>query len=389
MMTKRNTRFLVAMCSVMLLCGCGSTDAYSGSTASYDSGYAYGDEYYYEDADYALDSYEGTSLDESYATTAIGDNAATDVSDYSASKATGRKLITTVNMRVETLEFDALMDYLETQAEQLGGYVESVSVDQRTYSNQKERYSSITVRVPEASLQTYLSGVSERSNVTSESKSVEDVTLTYTDLESYKEALEAEEDQLLALMEKAETITDIMEIESQLTEVRYHLQSLESTLRTYDNLVSYSTVNISVEEVVEYTEDPEEELTFWEEAWEGFVDNLYDVGDFLRGVALFVIIHSPSIVLLLIIAILVIFFIRRAEKHSAKREAKRAEKREKKLAEAQKKREERMERDMARKAGKKETAQAPVKEAAQECATTGTATDETVVTEKESSQEES
>lgn len=50
-------------------------------------------------------------------------------------------------------------------------------------------------------------------------------------------------------MEQAESMDDIIKIETRLSEIRYELQTYETTLRTYDNQVSYSTVNISLYEV--------------------------------------------------------------------------------------------------------------------------------------------
>ena len=51
-------------------------------------------------------------------------------------------------------------------------------------------------------------------NVTSKSENVEDVTLTYTDLKSHVEALQAEQEQLMKLMEQAKTVEDTMSIQS-------------------------------------------------------------------------------------------------------------------------------------------------------------------------------
>ncbi len=95
---------------------------------------------------------------------------------------TNRKLIKTVNMNVETEDFDGLLPDLETQITQLGGYIESISVDDRSYSYPENteylRYASMTARIPKENLDGFLAHVGERSNVVSRSENVEDVTFS-------------------------------------------------------------------------------------------------------------------------------------------------------------------------------------------------------------------
>ena len=75
--------------------------------------------------------------------------------------------------------------------------------------------------------------MNEISNFVSRQESIDDVTLQYVDLESHKKMLEEEQKRLLELMEKAETMEDIITIESRLTEVRYQLESMEAVSYTH------------------------------------------------------------------------------------------------------------------------------------------------------------
>lgn len=98
-----------------------------------------------------------------------------------------RKLIKTVDMSVETKEFDSLMASLERKVEELGGYIESLEVyNGRMYSyDSTSRDASLTLRIPQNKLTDFLNEVSEISNVIHRSERVEDVTLTYVDMESH------------------------------------------------------------------------------------------------------------------------------------------------------------------------------------------------------------
>ena len=166
-----------------------------------------------------------------------------------------RKLIKTVEMDIETKEFDNVLSALESEVAALGGYIEnSNTYNGSSYSSHREtRWADMTVRIPEEELDSFLNTVSDISNVTRRSDNVEDVTLAYVDLESHRDALRTEQTRLLELLEQAETIEDIITIESRLSEVRYQLESMESQLRTYDNKIDYSTVYLNISEVEVFT----------------------------------------------------------------------------------------------------------------------------------------
>ena len=89
--------------------------------------------------------------------------------------------------------------------------------------------------------------------VTYTNKSSEDVTLDYIDVESRIEALEVEQERLLTLLESAQDLESVIQLESRLSEVRYQLESYHSAKNRYDSLIDYSTVHLSVREVQQVT----------------------------------------------------------------------------------------------------------------------------------------
>lgn len=241
--------------------------------------------------------------------------------------AADRKLIKTVNVSAETENFDGLMSALEEQVTALGGYIEEMSVYNRSSyypSDTDEKYlwyAGLTARIPKENLETFLAQVGEQSNIVSRSESVLDVTLQYVDLESHKKALMTEQSRLLELMEQAETVEDIISIESRLSEVRYQIESMESQLRTFDNKIDYSTVYLSIEEVDRYT--PSEEAGTWERIRNGFVESLEGVGSGFRNFAIWFVIHIPYLVVWAVIIAAVVFIFCKIHKRMAKRRAKK------------------------------------------------------------------
>ena len=219
---------------------------------------------------------------------------------------TAQKLIKTVNLTMQTREFDTLLENIQAKTAECGGYVEQSDISGLSYYNTNGyRYAWLTLRIPADRLDEFVTIVSGLGNVTSKNESVEDVTLQYVDVESHIEALETEQARLLELMEQAETMEDIISIESRLSEIRYELQSYESRLRTYDNQVNYSTVTVSIDEVDRETVI-EEDPGFFGEIRLRLSDNFYDIGQGLRGFAIWFISSLPYLVLFAAVVWLVI-----------------------------------------------------------------------------------
>lgn len=232
-----------------------------------------------------------------------------------------RKLIKTVDMNVETKEFEDMLEGLNAQIAECGGYVENMNTYNGSIYNEwrSARSASMTIRIPEDKLDAFLGVVTKISNVVRRSDSVEDVTLTYVDLESHKAALETEQTRLLELLEMAETVEDIITIEERLSNVRYQIESMGSQLRTYDNLVSYSTVYLNIEEVKELT--PVKEETVWERISGGFVESLHSVGDGFVEFGIWLIVNSPFLVIWAVIIVAVIVILRKVIAVRRKRQA--------------------------------------------------------------------
>ncbi len=225
-----------------------------------------------------------------------------------------RKLIKTVDMSVETKEFDKLLGTLESRVTELGGYIESLETFNGSiyYSHRNSRDANMTIRIPKDKLDVFLDEVGSISNVLRRSENVQDVTLTYVDLESHKKVLEAERDRLIELIDQAEYLEDILTIEKRLTEVRYQLESMEAQLRTYDNKIDYSTIDLYIEEVLELT--PVEEETIGQRISGGFVESLDDIGTGFLEFVIWFIVSIPYFIVWAIVIVVIIFIIKGLKK---------------------------------------------------------------------------
>ena len=303
-MKKRIISILVSVIiATLLLSGCGSSKNTSEAMAMKAMG---------NGADYASAVAEEAMMYDEMPVNA--DSGEVTVND------TSRKLIKNADMTVETEDLSALMDNLNSRINEYGGYVESSYVDN---GNQYSSYrnASLTVRIPSDKLDAFINNIGEVSNVLSKNLSVVDITLEYVDTEAKRSSLETEQKRLLELMDRAETIDEIIVIEQRLSEVRYELESAERQIRSYDNQVDYSTVNIQIREVVKYT--PVEERSRWQEMTEGFMESLVSVGEGLLDFGVGFVIALPFIIVWAIIIAVIVLIVMGIVKGSKKRKTKK------------------------------------------------------------------
>lgn len=303
---------VLAMATVMLLmqgCGSGSMKMRADTAVSNDrvsTGYDMGG---------TADAVEAGGAQDA----ALENGAEEAAQEEAAEVQSNQKLIITQELTVETKEFDTLLSDVKAQVGKLGGYIENSEISGSADSGR--RYASLKIRVPAKKTNDFISVVEQGGTVIYNSTSTEDITLHYVDTESHLKALKVEEESLLNLLEKATKLSDIFEIQRELTEVRYQIESCESQLRVYDNQVDYSTIHVTVNEVDRETSV--EKKGFWPEAGARFFDNLYAVGQGLRGFALWLIGSLPVLVFYAILIACIVFLCKRVVRRRGSRKGRK------------------------------------------------------------------
>lgn len=329
-----------ALAICLLLGGCSSAKSEAGSMA-YDAkaDYSYSpvepeavyDEGWYAEAP-ALDFYDNYATADinysksasSYSGSAGGSSASENLSAADQSALADRKLIRNVNLDMETLEFDQCIQSLERSITANGGYIQSSNVSNSSYrylqSGKKYmRNAYYTIRIPRERLDSFVDTIGNIGNVTNKSMSSEDVTLTYLDTEARAKSLQVQQERILALLEKAEDIDSIIQLEARLSDITYQLESKESILKNYDNLVSFSTVYLNLNEVERITEVVEEPISFGQEIVNGIKDTAYDIKEGFKDFVYWFIVDLPYILFWgAIIVVAVILIVKRIKKIKAK-----------------------------------------------------------------------
>lgn len=226
-----------------------------------------------------------------------------------------RKLIKRQNYSVETKNFDEFLETLNGIVSSSGGYVEYSEISGNSYDDSGNRYASYTLRVPVENLADFKSGIEKKANIIHSSEQVEDVTLNYVDTESHIAALKAEQESLMSMLEKAEDLESIMAIQTQLTDVRYQLESYQSQIRTYDNAIQYSTISLNVREVEREIKAAE---SFGGQLKERLSRSLYDIQRGFYSFALWFLGALPYWGILIVLVVAIWLILRKVRKSRRK-----------------------------------------------------------------------
>lgn len=279
-MKKRLCLILSVLLLVTLLCGCGGsskTEAYaradapkmaSGGTASY-----------------AADNSAGWAMDEAKAEAPGAPMPEPMPQQQSSGLPANVKLIYRANIDLESTEFDSALQGLNELVARLGGYYENSELN--NYANYRRGY--YVVRVPSENFEAFCTAVGELCQVNNISRSAEDVSERYYDLESRLATQHTKLARLQELLKQAEDMEDIITLESAISETELAIEQLTGSLRKYDSLVGYATISISLSEVYKLTQVEEPVIGFGAKLGQafrsgatGFVDGLQR---FLLGVA--------------------------------------------------------------------------------------------------------
>lgn len=209
------------------------------------------------------------------------------------------KVITTLYLEFETREFDETTKGLMKLIEKYKGYIEGSNISYNQYYNNKSyRYGSYTIRIPKndaISFKTELNGIG---NLISESTDKEDVTKQYRDTESRLKVVTTQEERILALLEKAENIEDIIALEERLSHIIYEKEMLQASLITIDDKVDFSTIHVDIQEVEKLRNTEDIETTFGTKIKNALGDSLYGFKNGLENMVLWSIYAAPFLILL-------------------------------------------------------------------------------------------
>lgn len=280
---KKIFSLFLALSLLVTLCACGAAPSKAADTAPAEGGmqvsntaadYGYKAEMAYDDAMTVEEP--GAPMEEMDATT----DSSSGLMEPAIRPA---KLIYSGEMEMETLAFEESHKGLEDLVADLDGYFENKSVRNASSGYRRGEY---TVRVPAEHFRDFLDQVGSLCHVTYTYENADDVSEHYYDTESRLNTAKAKLERLQELLKKAETMEDIITIESAISDTEYTIDRLSGTLRNYDSKVDFATIYVNLREVYQLSGTQGAPITFGERLGSSFEDGLRSIGRTAQNFAL-------------------------------------------------------------------------------------------------------
>ena len=230
--------------------------------------------------------------------------------DSSVPASGSQKIIRTANITLATKTFDETLSRLGSLCDSAGGWISYSS----TYTGSNGlRHASLTLRIPTSAYASFLSSAQGTARVTRSEETAEDVTASYRDTSMRLDTQLALMERLQGMVTETASLSDLLELEQQIAQVQYQIDSLRSSLKHMDNSVDYSTVSISVNEEKASDDAGNTTLSFSQRISSAFHAGLAAFVDFLEDMIIFVTGALPFI--LIVAAVALILFLIFRKKH--------------------------------------------------------------------------
>ncbi len=314
-----------ALACMCLFASCGDKSEQCADTMVENS-YAMGDTAANEDRS---DAYYD-SAEEEYRKDYSLDAEAADYTQADVKAINTQMLVYSCDMSIDVLEFDDSVDKLHDLINKYKGFIESENysdggnTSQWKYNDeQKWKTLSTLIRIPSASYDDFCKDVENVGDIRKKNASVQNLSTEYSDLKTTLKIYEAKEKRYIDLLAEMKSESEAISVEKELTNIQVEIARIKTRMNNIENDVAYSYIDLTVNEVREYTAEPviEKTDTFGQrlkntvsKTWHGFLE-------FLEGL-LFLIIRLLPYLLLLGIVLYLLNLIRKAiRKKRAARDA--------------------------------------------------------------------
>jgi hypothetical protein len=152
-----------------------------------------------------------------------------------------RKIIRTGELRYEVGDLDAARGQVLKLVGASGGYVEGDDRNDRGSAIDL----SLRVRIPADRFDAFLTGLKGLGELLDQHISATDVTAQWVDVEARLSAKRTVEERFLAIVDQAKTVTEVLEVERELGNVRAEIESMEAQLKALKDQVGMSTLTIN------------------------------------------------------------------------------------------------------------------------------------------------
>lgn len=209
-----------------------------------------------------------------------------------------KKIIHTADVRFRVNDLKVATAGTKARVKAIGGYI-SNSSERREGGNLEN---TLMIRIPFQKFDAFLTDAEKESIYTDyKNVSAEDVTAEYVDNSLRIKSKQKVFDRYLELLKQAKNVQEIMAVEENIRVIREEIEAKEGRQKFLDDQVTYSTITLTIYQVTESTNAPEE--PFYTKIWNNFRDGWGSVFNNIIGIF--------YLIPYLLIMGVVIYFIRR------------------------------------------------------------------------------
>ncbi|WP_313805807.1 DUF4349 domain-containing protein [Flavobacterium sp.] len=233
------------------------------------------------------------------------DSAAAAVEEGESEAKIESKIIKTGSLRFETENLNETFATIQKSVSKHKGIIQN----DNSGKDYNSSYRNLTIRIPSSSFDAVIADISQGvKHFDRKEISAQDVTEEYVDLEARVKAKKVLEERYLELLKKANKVSEMLEIERELSNIREEIEAKEGRMKYLQHQVSMSTIHLEM-----YTNNPSESgatVSYFGKMWNAIQDGFNNIATFFLGL-----LHIWPFILIFVV--LIVFIRRKLKKKTA------------------------------------------------------------------------
>ena len=165
--------------------------------------------------------------------------------------AQGPKVIRQAQLAVSVKSgaFDSTLSDVRRLVQLQGGFISGTDAQANPSTNDSIRTGVVSFMVPADKFDDTIDQLSKMGRVQNEHISGQDVSAQYVDLQARLANAEAQRNAMIALLRKAQSVQDIIAVQTQLGQITEQIEQLKGQIAYLDHNTTYSSISVSIAEV--------------------------------------------------------------------------------------------------------------------------------------------
>lgn len=189
-----------------------------------------------------------------------------------------------VTLEVASGSFEKSLDRVVSLMRAQGGYISGS--DAQADSGDRLRSGQVTFQVPADKFDSTIAGIRQIGSAQSIRIAGTDVSTQYVDLQARLRNAEAQRDAMLAILQRATSVSEVIQVQTQLGQITGQIEQLKGEIDYLDHTTAYATVSLMLREAAASTASDEWGLrTAAAQALHNFVNGIGVLLEVLGAVA--------------------------------------------------------------------------------------------------------